>query len=112
LKTGGDAAGGTADQTLSPTAVPPADHPLIGPKTTQRQPMRRNVPLHNDELESAVRQAIERRAIDGVTVSVRDGTAILSGRVASEQQRRIAERAVRNVDGVKQVRNRIYIDYD
>ena len=112
LKTGGDMARGTADETLSPAAAPPAAHPLIGPKTAQRQPTRRNAPPRNDDIESAARQAIEMRAIDGVTVSVSDGTAILGGRVASEQQRRVAERAVRNVDGVKQVRNRIYIDYD
>jgi len=55
-------------------------------------------------------QAIENRAIIGVAVSVVEGTAFLDGQVATERQRRAAERAARSVTGVERVRNRIAVN--
>ncbi len=63
------------------------------------------------EIQLEVAKAIASRAIMGVQVSVVQGTAILEGRVASERQRRAAERAALSVTGVERVRNRIAITY-
>ncbi|HKY09632.1 MAG TPA: BON domain-containing protein, partial [Candidatus Binatia bacterium] len=65
----------------------------------------------NENLQHQVAKAIESRAIMGVEVSVVQGTAFLDGRVASERQRRAAERAARSVAGVERVRNRIAITW-
>jgi osmotically-inducible protein OsmY len=63
------------------------------------------------DLQSEVAKAIASRAIMGVEVSVVRGTAILDGHVATERQRRAAERAARSVVGVERVRNRIAITF-
>jgi type II secretory pathway predicted ATPase ExeA len=63
------------------------------------------------EIQLEVAKAIASRAIIGVEVSVVQGTAILEGHVASERQRRAAERAALSVSGVERVRNRIAITY-
>jgi hypothetical protein len=60
-------------------------------------------------LEAKVYKAIENRAIIGVDVAVINGTAVLEGRVATEQQKEAAERAARSVAGVERVHNRITI---
>ena len=69
----------------------------------------KEAPNSNRELQLEVTKAIESRAIMGVEVSVVQGTAILDGRVATERQRRAAERAALSVTGVERVRNRIAI---
>jgi type II secretory pathway predicted ATPase ExeA len=58
-------------------------------------------------IEAEVQAALQNRAIDGVVVSVVDGTAYLDGRVASLRQKTMAERAARSVAEVKRVRNRL-----
>ncbi len=65
----------------------------------------------SENLQSRIAKAIESRAIMGVEVSVMNGTAYLDGRVATERQRRAAERAARSVAGVERVQNRIAINY-
>ncbi|MGH7794192.1 MAG: AAA family ATPase [Candidatus Binatia bacterium] len=65
----------------------------------------------NQDLQSQIIKAIENRAITGVEVSVVGGTAYLDGRVATERQRRAAERAAHSVAGVERVRNRISINF-
>lgn len=60
-------------------------------------------------LELQVQRAISIRAIQGVGISVRDGTVYLKGRVATPRQRLAATRAARSVEGVKAVDNQIVI---
>jgi osmotically-inducible protein OsmY len=62
-------------------------------------------------LQTQIARAIENRAIMGVEVSVVRGTAYLDGHVATERQRRAAERAARSVVGVERVQNRIAITF-
>lgn len=62
------------------------------------------------DLASQISKAIENRAIAGVHVTIRENVAYLDGRVATERQRRAAERAARNVDDVRSVRNRIDVE--
>jgi hypothetical protein len=64
-----------------------------------------------EDLQTQVSRAIENRAIIGIEVSVVQGTAFLDGQVATERQRRAAERAARSVAGVERVRNRIAITF-
>lgn len=61
------------------------------------------------QLESEIYRAIENRAINGVEVSVNNGTVYLAGRVATERQKRAAEAAARSVDGVDRVLSRIVV---
>jgi general secretion pathway protein A len=61
------------------------------------------------QLEALVQKAILNRAINGIEVSVVNGTAVLQGRVASERQKQAAERAANSVGGVQRVRNRIVV---
>ena len=70
----------------------------------------RQEPVASDRtLEVEIHRAINLRAIRGVAVSVKDGTAYLKGRVASPRQRIAATRAARSVPGVKAVENQILI---
>ena len=64
-----------------------------------------------ENLQTQIIKAIENRAIMGIEVSVVQGTAYLDGHVATERQRRAAERAARSVAGVERVRNRIAITF-
>ena len=91
-----------------------ADPSTVGPptKSTASAPPRpghKESPLTNRDLQIEVAKAIASRAIMGVEVSVVQGTAILDGRVATERQRRAAERAALSVSGVERVRNRIAV---
>jgi type II secretory pathway predicted ATPase ExeA len=97
---------------------PDRQHPVDQPKSPARNassPARSerltlNRPENNDQqLEMEIYKAIGNRAILGVAVSVNNGTAYLEGRVATERQRRAAERAARSVEGVERVRNRISV---
>jgi type II secretory pathway predicted ATPase ExeA len=63
-----------------------------------------------EKLEFEVHKAIHNRAIRGVEVSVRDGTAYLTGRVATERQKLAAAQAARSVPGVKEVRDQVVIN--
>jgi type II secretory pathway predicted ATPase ExeA len=104
-------------------AAPPSDK-LLAPRQARPEP-RATPPAHelsqpsraanaggrSGDLQTQISKAIENRAIMGVEVSVVQGTAILDGHVATERQRRAAERAARSVAGVERVRNRIAITF-
>jgi type II secretory pathway predicted ATPase ExeA len=107
-------------EALSPSSVENAtsERPVrIAPDNGRSGNKERRAPLKarsdpdSENLQSQVAKAIESRAIMGVEVSVMHGTAYLDGRVATERQRRAAERAARSVAGVERVRNRIAISY-
>jgi general secretion pathway protein A len=76
----------------------------------RRAPTEASTNQRNRDLQAQIIRAIENRAIVGVEVSVVRGTAFLDGRVATERQRRAAERAAHSVDQVSRVRNRIVVD--
>jgi general secretion pathway protein A len=57
-----------------------------------------------------ISKAIQDRAISGVEVSLINGIAYLDGRVETERQRFVAERAARSVPDVKYIRNRIMVN--
>ena len=77
----------------------------------RRESLKARSDRESQNLQSQVAKAIESRAIMGVEVSVLHGTAYLHGRVATERQRRAAERAARSVTGVERVQNRIAITH-
>jgi type II secretory pathway predicted ATPase ExeA len=64
----------------------------------------------NDRLEFDIHKALATRAITGVAVSVIDGTVVLGGRVATENQKFAAAQAVRSVPGVRNVHNQILVN--
>jgi BON domain-containing protein len=66
-------------------------------------------PPSNEKLEAEIHRAISNRAIQGVAVSVSDGTAYLGGRVASVRQKIVAARAAGSVAGIKNIENRIAV---
>jgi len=76
----------------------------------RRAPTEASTNQPNRDLQAQIIKAIENRAIVGVEVSVVRGTAFLDGRVATERQRRAAERAAHSVGQVSRVRNRIVVD--
>jgi type II secretory pathway predicted ATPase ExeA len=63
-----------------------------------------------EKLEFEIYKAIYNRAIRGVDVSVTDGTAYLTGRVATESQKLAAAQAARSVPGVKEVRDQVIVN--
>lgn len=63
-----------------------------------------------NRLQLQVAKAINQRSITGVEISVNGNLVYLDGRVEFEAQKFAAERAARNVPGVKYVRNRIVVD--
>lgn len=67
-------------------------------------------PRSREDLQLEVAKAIQSRAIMGVEVSVSRGIVYLHGRVATERQRRAAERAARSVSDSVQVHNRLVVD--
>jgi hypothetical protein len=64
----------------------------------------------NDRLEFDIYKALATRAIVGVAVSVIDGTAVLGGRVATENQKFAAAQAALSVPGVKNIHNQILVN--
>jgi general secretion pathway protein A len=64
----------------------------------------------NDRLEFDIYKALATRAIVGVAVSVVDGTAVLGGRVATENQKFAAAQAALSVPGVKNIHNQILVN--
>jgi hypothetical protein len=94
----------------SSTTTKPAPRKASAPPTNDRQsPAADNRAAQRKNLAAQVSRAIENRAIVGVVVSVSNGTAVLKGRVATERQKNVAERAARSVAGVKRIRNRIAV---
>jgi general secretion pathway protein A len=78
-------------------------------QTQQTQPFFYDAPVTAEKLEFEVLKAIHNRAIRGVEVSVRDGTAYLTGQVATEKQKLAAAQAARSVPGVKEVRDQVIV---
>jgi hypothetical protein len=108
-----------SEATLEPSRPPPIEAPP--PSKAQPPPSRPANPAQarpapqakftprKEEIQAKVDQAIADRAIIGVRVSVIDGVVYLDGRVATENQHRLAERAARSVRGVERLRNRLTI---
>jgi general secretion pathway protein A len=69
-----------------------------------------DAPVTAEKLEFEIHKAIHNRAIRGVEVSVRDGTAYLTGQVATEKQKLAAAQAARSVPGVKEVRDQVTVN--
>ena len=66
--------------------------------------------LKRQKIELQIQEAIRLRAISGVTVYFTGDTAHLKGRVDTESQKSVAEKAARSVPGVKEVRSSIEIN--
>lgn len=62
------------------------------------------------DLELQIEKAIDNRALRGITVSVRNGTAYLRGHVPTTRQRLAATRAAQSVPGVESIENQIALD--
>jgi hypothetical protein len=120
------------EQRTEPQPIVEEDNPAAQPPVTKKAqsadnrngkekrsppPDRSPVKASNDpnirkkKIEVAVDNAIQNRAIDGVSVSFVDGTVYLDGEVATERQKAMAERAARSVPEVKQVRNRLSVKF-
>jgi len=76
----------------------------------QTQTFYNDAPVTAEKLEFEIHKAIHNRAIRGVEVSVRDGTAYLTGQVATEKQKLAAAQAARSVPGVKEVRDQVIVN--
>jgi general secretion pathway protein A len=98
----------TPNQFTKSKETPPATTKTI----TKDRPLRApdNVAPTAEQLEFEIYKAIYNRAIRGVEVSVRDGTAYLAGRVATENQKLAAAQAASSVAGVKEVRDQIIVN--
>jgi len=69
--------------------------------------------MSDDDLQSLVREEFDRYGTfdpANVSVRVRDGLVMLSGRVGSETERRIAERVLTDVIGVTRYKNDLVVD--
>jgi hypothetical protein len=69
--------------------------------------------LNDRELRDLVRQRLSEDNtldIDDVTVQVENGTVILSGRVGTDEERRVAEHVVTDGLGVQNYRNELLVD--
>jgi hypothetical protein len=63
------------------------------------------------QMERRVSKAIADRAISGVYVTVEHRTAYLQGKVQTQTQRLIAERAARSIPGLGEVKNLIGVEW-
>lgn len=69
--------------------------------------------LSDDDLRALVRDQLadyETVDADNILVSVTNGEVVLAGRVGTEEERRVAERILADVIGVKQYRNDLVVD--
>jgi hypothetical protein len=69
--------------------------------------------LSDDELRGLVRERIaEHNGLDAddITVRIEAGTVVLTGRVGTDGERRIAEHVVTDVIGITSVRNELFVD--
>jgi general secretion pathway protein A len=71
----------------------------------------KDAPVTAEKLEFEIHKAIHNRAVRGVEVSVRDGTAYLTGQVATEKQKLAAAQAARSVPGVKEVSDQVTVNF-
>jgi type II secretory pathway predicted ATPase ExeA len=96
----------TESSTTSPDQTATA-----GKTKKQAQTFLNDAPVTAEKLEFEIHKAIHNRAIRGVEVSVRDGTAYLTGQVATEKQKLAAAQAARSVPGVKEVRDQVIVNF-
>jgi general secretion pathway protein A len=90
---------------------PPQSAPPIPDRRSHEPTSSRSGTVHTDrDLEVQVEKAIDNRALRGIAVSVRNGTAYLRGRVPTPRQRLAATRAAQSVPGVKAVDNQVSLD--
>ena len=98
----------------SESSTTPSDQTAVAAKTRkqtqQTQPVFTDAPVTPEKLEFEIHKAIHNRAIRGVEVSVKDGTAYLTGQVATERQKLVAAHAARSVPGVKEVRDQMTVN--
>ncbi len=69
--------------------------------------------MSDGELRAFVRDRLEEQLAfdpDDISISVRNGTVCLSGRVGTEAELRIVEHVVTDVLGLKDVKNDIFVD--
>ncbi len=69
--------------------------------------------LSDDELRELVRNHLREHAgidVDDITVEVRDGAVVLSGRVGTEAEQRVAERVLTDTLGIQEVDNQLVVD--
>jgi len=69
--------------------------------------------LDDDELRQLVRETLrDNRAIDPseIAIHVHDQTVVLSGRVGTDEERRIAERLIADRIGIEHVQNQLLVD--
>lgn len=69
--------------------------------------------LSDDELRALVREQLadyETVDADNILVTAANGEVVLSGRVGTEEERRIAERILADVIGLKRYRNDLVVD--
>lgn len=96
----------TTPQTTPPTETPPATSPY---STNSTNPSMNNSSMHNNmssaRVEKKVKQELTSHGVTAtnVNVSFNDGTATLSGTVATEQDINKAKSAAMRVRGVKHV---------
>ena len=92
----------------SARSAPEKKSPQPAPSSTAST---RNENIVTDrDLEAQIEKAIDNRALRGIGVSVRNGTAYLRGRVPTPRQRLAATRAAQSVPGVKGIENQISLD--
>ncbi len=69
--------------------------------------------LNDDELRALVREQLadyETVDADNILVTASNGEVVLAGRVGTEEERRIAERILADVIGLKRYRNDLVVD--
>lgn len=69
--------------------------------------------LNDDDLRALVREQLaeyETVDADNILVTATDGEVVLAGRVGTEEERRIAERILADVIGLKRYRNDLVVD--
>jgi hypothetical protein len=69
--------------------------------------------LSDDELRALVREQLadyETVDADNILVTAANGEVVLAGRVGTEEERRIAERILADVIGLKRYRNELVVD--
>jgi hypothetical protein len=69
--------------------------------------------LNDDELRSLVREQLADYATvdaDNILVTAANGEVVLAGRVGTEEERRVAERILADVIGLKRYRNELVVD--
>jgi hypothetical protein len=69
--------------------------------------------LSDSELRALVRDMFDQQMAvdpDDVTISAHSGVVTLTGRVGTEEERRIAERIVTDIAGLENVRNDLFVD--